>query len=402
MRLKTILVTVLVLAALSVVAFIATRPEAPKVADTRINKPLVDSSVIEKAMKLRIADAGKTVELTRQADGSWRVPSYYDFPADFGKLSGLIGNLTEAKLQRLVTSSPERIARLEFKDTKIELLDAADKTLFTVTLGKNAETGGGRFVRFGDEPKAFLASFTAWLDTEPKNWANTELLNLKADDIAKIEVPFAEGGPITFSRAKKEDPWTADKTPAGQKVKADRVSTLLSSLGTIRFSDTTAPDDANAAAAKANERLFKLETFDKKVIKVAMGRKPEEKKLKSPAATADGKTGPAALGSVAELIKKDENKEPAKPGEEKKDDKPLAPEFETIPAGPVFVTISNSDGATAPVNALMQKRAFQISDYTFTGLPQKADEMFEAAPPPPAAPADEKKDTEVKNPPVSK
>ena len=36
----------------------------------------------------------------------------------------------------------------------------------------------------------------------------------------------------------------------------------------------------------------------------------------------------------------------------------------------------------------MQKRAFQISDYTFTSLPQKSDELFEAAPPPaPAAPA---------------
>ena len=405
MRLKTILVTVLVLAALSIVAYIATRPDEPKVADTRLNKPLVESSVIEKAMKLRIADAGKTVELTRQPDGTWRVPSYHDFPADFSKLSGLIGNLTDAKLQRLVTSNADRISRLEFKDTKIELLDAADKPLFSVTLGKNPETGGGRFVRFGDEPKAFLATLNAWLDPEPKNWANTELLNLKADDIAKIEIPFAEGGPIVFSRAKKEDPWTTDKTPDGQRVKADRISTVLSSVGTIRFSDTNALDDANAAAAKANERLFKLETFDKKVVKIALGRKPEEKKLKTLAPTADGKTGPAALGSVADLLKKDEKKDAATPGEEKKDDKPLAPEFETIPAGPVFVSVAHSDGATAPVNAMMQKRAFQISDYTFTGLPQKAEEMFEPAPPPPptAPPAtDEKKTTEIKTPEVKK
>ena len=384
MRLKTILTSVLVLAVLSTVAFFATRPEEPKSADTRLNQPLVDRAVIEKATKLRLVDAGKTVELTRQADGTWRVPSYYDFPADFGKLSGIIGNLTDAKLQRLVTSSPERIARLEFKDTKIELLDAADKPVFSVTLGKNSETGGGRFVRFGDEPKAFLANLNAYLDAEPKNWANAELINLKADDIAKIEIPFAEGGAVTVSRAKKEDLWVAEKTPEGQRVKVDKVAAVLSSIGTVRFSDTTAPDDANAVAAKANERLFKLETFDKKVIKIALGRKPEEKKLKTPAPTADGKTGPAALGNISDLLKKDEKRDAAKPGEEKKDDKPLAPEFETIPAGPVFVNISHSDGTTATVNAMMAKRAFQISDYTFTGLPQKADEMFEPAPPPPA------------------
>ena len=378
MKIKTLIVSIVVLAVLAVGAYVLQRPTPPPPADARLNQPMVDRAAIEKAAKIRISDAGKNLELTRQADGSWKVPSYYDMPADFGKLSGFVGNLTEAKLQRLVTSNAERIGRLEFKDSKIELLDASGKVVFTVTLGKNPETGGGRFVRFGDEQKAFLASFSAWLDLEARNWANAELTNIKPDDVAKIEIPFAEGGPVTVSRAKKEDAWTADKTPAGQKVKADRVASLLSSVGTVRFTDSSATDDANAVAAKANQRAFKLTTFDGKTISVAMGRKPEEKKLKPPAPSADGKTGPAALGSVADLAKKEE----AKPGE-KKDDKPLAPEFETIPAGPVFAFVSNSD-ASAPVNSHMAKRAFQIAEYTFTGLPQKVDELFEAAPAPPA------------------
>lgn len=383
MKLKTLIVTVLVLAALSAGAYFARRPTPPPLPDNRINQSLVDRAVIEKSSKLRLSDAGKTVELTRQSDGTWRVPSYYDMAADFSKLSGFVGNLTDAKLQRLVTTSPNRIALLEFKDTKIELLDASDKPVLTLTLGKNAEVGGGRYVRIGDEQKAFLTNLSAWLDTESKNWANAELINIKADDVAKLEIPFAEGGPIKVSRAKKEDPWVAENTPAGQKLKADKISSILSSIGAVRFSDTNALDDANVAAAKANQRSFQIETFDKKVIKVAMGRKPEEKKLKPPTATADGKSGPAALGSVADLGKKEGE---AKPGEEKKDDKPIGPEFETIPAGPVFVMISHSE-SSAPVNGLMQKRAFQISEYTFTGLPQKADELFEPAPAAAPAPA---------------
>jgi hypothetical protein len=381
MKIKSLIVSILVLAALAGVAYVARRPAPPPTADARINQSLVDRAVIEKAARLRLSDAGKTVELVRQADGTWRVPNYYDMPADFTKLSGFVSSLSEAKLQRLVTSTPERVARLEFKDTKIELLDSEGKALLTVTLGKNPETGSGRFVRFADENKAYLASLSAWLDTEAKNWANAELTNLKPDDIAKVEIPFAEGGPITVSRAKKDDAWTADKTPAGQKVKADKIASLLSSIGVVRFSDTTALDDANAAAARANQRVFKLTTFDNKSVTVAVGRKPEEKKLKPLAASADGKSGPAALGSLSDLAKKED----AKPGEEKKDDKPLAPEFETTPAGPVFAAITHSE-ASAPINALMQKRAFQIAEYTFTGLPQKADELFEPAPPPAPAP----------------
>ncbi|WP_414662035.1 DUF4340 domain-containing protein [Horticoccus sp. 23ND18S-11] len=391
MKIKSLIVTVLVLAALSIAVFIARRPAPPAAADARINQSLVDSAAIDKAAKLRLSDAGKTVDLVRQADGTWRVPSYYDLPADFSKLSGFVANLTEAKIQRLVTSAPDRIARLEFKDTKIELLDAADKPVFSATLGKNAEVGGGRYVKFGAEAKAYLVNLSAFLDTEAKNWANAELLNLKADDIARIEIPFAEGGPIVVSRAKKEDPWTADKTPAGQRVKADKVATVLSSVGNIRFSDSTAPDDANAVVAKANLRSFKVTTFDNKSVTVALGRKPEEKKLKALAPAADGKTGPGALGSVADLTKKEEPAKDGKPA----DAKPLAPEFETIPAGPVFAFVAHSDAA-APVNAAMQKRAYQISDYTFTGLPQKADELFEPVPAAAPAPADKAKTEDKK------
>ena len=396
MKLKTLIVTILVLAAVSVGVYFVQRPAPPATSDARIGQSLVDRAAIEKATKLRLTDAGKKVELVRQGDGTWKVASYYDLPADFSKLSGFVGNLTDAKIQRLVTTNKERIERLEFKDTKIELLDASDKPVFTTTLGKNPETGSGRYVRFGDEQKAYLANLSAWLDTESKNWANAELLNVKADDVAKVEIPFAEGGPVVVSRAKKDDPWKAENGPENQKVKADKISSVLSAVGNIRFSETTPTDDTNAQAAKANLRTFKLTTFDHKTFTIALGRKPEEKKLKPPAATADGKSGPAALGSVTDLAKKDEKKEgDAKAGEEKKDDKPLAPEFETIPAGPVYAFVSTSD-ANASVNALMQKRAFQISDYSFTSLPQKAEELFEPAPPAAPSPTPDEKKPEPK------
>ena len=389
MKLKSIVRTIAILAALSAVAFFATRPTPAPVADTRIGQPLADRAIVEKATTLRLNDQGKTVTLVRQADATWKVSSYHDFPADFSKLATFIGSLTDAKLERLVTSSPARIALLEFKDTKIELLDATDKELWSVTLGKNPDTGSGRYVRYGAEAKAFLASLSAYLDTDSKNWANTELLALKVDDVAKIEIPFvaanaSEPTSLTVSRATKDAPWTAEKTPDGQKLKADKISAVLSSLSSIRFSETNDLTDANAVAAKATERLFKIETFDKKVLKVALGRKPEEKKLKPIAPPAEGQSALSSLGTAADMLKKDADGKPADPA------KPIAPEFETIPAGPVFVSIASSD-ASASVNALMQKRAFQISDYTFTSLPQKSDELFEPAPVAAPAKPDEKK-----------
>jgi hypothetical protein len=399
MKLKTLVLSVIVLAVLSALVFLARRPSAPPSQDARISQPLVAATLVEKAAKLRLTDQGKTVMLVRQPDGTWRDISYFDLPADFQKLSGFIGNLTDAKIQRLVTTNPERISRLEFKDTKIELLDAGDKELWSVIVGKSAEAGG-KFVKFDDEKKAYEANLSAWIDSEAKSWANAELLNLKPEDIAKVEVTFPDAAPVTVSRAKKEDAWTATPTPANQQVKADKVSSVLSSLGSIRFSDTNELTDPNVAAAKEHLRTFKLTTFDGKTYAVALGRKPEEKKLKPPTATTDGKTGPASLGSLSDLAKKDEKADDKKAGEEKKDEtKPLTPEYETIPAGPVFAFISSSD-ANAPINALTKKRAFQVNEYTFTGLPQKPDEMFEPAPAP--APKAEEKKAEDKKPETGK
>jgi hypothetical protein len=42
----------------------------------------------------------------------------------------------------------------------------------------------------------------------------------------------------------------------------------------------------------------------------------------------------------------------------------------------VFASIVSSD-PHAPVNEMMKRRAVEVDDYVFTGLPQKPDELFE-------------------------
>lgn len=371
MKLRTIVITVAALALVSAIVFFARRPAPPPSADPRLNQPLVNQSTLEEAAKLRVSDAGKTVTLTRQSDGTWRVADYHDFPADFQKLSSFVANLTDAKLQRLVTSNPDRIARLEFKDTKIELLDSSEKSLWSVTLGKHAESGGGRFVRFGDEPKAFLANLTAWLDTTAKNWADSTLIRLKPEDIAKIEL----GSPtdLTFTRESKEAAWTSPQTPESQIPDSSKLASLLTSLTSLRFSDTAALDDPKLAEAKPHSRTIKLTTFDNKTLALTFARKPEEKKPKpatpsEPASESQTTPNPEPPAPIA-------NSEPGTPDPE--------PITETIPAGPVFVSLSHSD-PDAPINELSAKRAFQIYEYTYTSLPQKPEDLFTAAPPPPA------------------
>jgi hypothetical protein len=359
MKNKTLAVAVVVLAALCALVYWFNRPPAPPPADPRVGQTVFASAAVEKAAGIRITDQGKTVTLARQADGSWRVDSYYGAPADFSKLSSLINDFTSVKIDRLVTRNPDRIARLDFGGTRVELLDGTGHVAVRVDLGRNADQGG-RFIRYDSEAQAYLANLTSWIDNEAKNWADSSLVNIKADDVARMEIRFPAAPPIVMTRVSKSGAWTAADLPAGKQLIADKVNSTLSTLTSLRFSDTSDLSDPQAAAAKSHALVFGLTAFDGKTVSIALGRRPEEKKLKAPAPTPASAKGPVPMA------------------------KPAAPEYETIPAGPVFAFIKTSD-PRAPTVEMMRKRSFQVDEYSFTGLPQKPSELLEAAPPKPPA-----------------
>ena len=414
MKLKTLALTVAALAVLSAVAWFLQRPPAAAAADPRVGQPVLDARAVNRAARIRLTDQGKTVLLVKQPDGKWLDSSYYDLPVDLSKLSRFTDDLASAKVQRLVSRNPEVLARLNFKDSTAALLDAAGKELWRLTLGKDAESGG-RFVKFDDEPKGYLASLNAFLDADAKNWADSLLVDLKPDEVAAIEIGFDTGEPVAATRAKKEDTWVAARAPAGQRIAEAKVTALLSSLTSLRFQDTSDLNDPNLAAARQHSRTVKLTTFDHKTITIQLGQKPEPKKPEAGSQPATPKpadeggkpeamTQEPAVGSqaaapansepnlfaVASANAETQNPEPAAPPAPASNPEPKTQNPEpaaaaaAAPASPVCAFIASSD-AGAPVNALMKKRAFQVYDWNLTSLPQKAAELFEPVPAPPPA-----------------
>ncbi len=360
MKIRNLAITVALLAVLSVVAYLSNRPQAAPSADPRVGKALLDPDTVSKAAGIVVADQGKKVELARSADGSWKVTSYYDLPADFDKVSpaGSGPQRGEGRPIRDGQSGAPRAPRIQGLANRAQRFRG--KEIWRLTLGKSSDSGNGRFIRFGDEPKAFFSGMHVWLDTDAKGWANAQLVSVKQDEVAKLEIPFDAGPSVVVSRSKKDAPWAAADIPSGKKLLPEKVSSVLSTLASLRFSDTTDPKDPSVAEAAKHMKTFKLTTFGGTTLTVALGRKPEEKRLKPPV--------PDAKEPLASLAKGADGKPEAKP---------ITPEYETIPAGPVFVEISSSE-PKAPVNELMKRRAFQVEEYSFTALPQKADELFEA------------------------
>lgn len=366
MKPKPLAISVVVLALLAAIAWYLQRPPAAPPPDPRVGHPVLADATLGRADQVRLTDQGKTVLLKKSAGGKWVDASYYDLPVDFSKLSQFTDGLVKAKVRRLVSRRAPVLARLGFKGTTVTLLGGGGKPLWKLTFGKEADSGG-RFIKYDDEAKAYLADLTSYIDSDPKNWADSTLVNLKSADVASIDIGFAPGKSVTVSRTKKGADWESSGTPAGQRVKASAVSDLLSSLTSLRFKNTTAPDDPAVKAARAHSRTVTITTFDHRTLTIGLGRKPAEKVPAPVPAKPKPKTGKSAS--------KTKSKAP-----------PKKPKEKTIPAGPVYAFVHSSN-AKAPVNALMKKRAFQVFSWNFTSLPKKPTDLFEPVPKPPAAKA---------------
>jgi hypothetical protein len=356
MNLKPLLIVVIVLALLSGVAWFATRPSAPaSAADDRTGESVVLADQIAAAPRVTITENGNTVELARGGDQTWRVASYYDLPADFPKLTRLVSQLTEAKIDRFVTADPERVKRLGFDGTQIIFhgADAAAAPLLSLELGRTAENGG-RFIRRAGEPRSYLARLSLWLDTEPKNWADSALLSIKPADIAKVGFTFPDAPPLTLARKDKDTPFAPEPAREGWKLKTAALDSQLDTLTALRFKDTAEPDNPDAVDARKHARTVTLTTFDHRTLTLTMGRRPAV-----PKPAASEKTDTAADGTAA----------------------PPETKAEETPAGPVYIQIADTK-TDSPVAALMQKRAVEIYDYPFTGLPASPDALLEKEEPP--------------------
>jgi hypothetical protein len=358
MRLRPLLITLAVLLPAAGAVWWLQRPAPPaQSTDARLGQRVADPAGLASATRVRLKAQGKTAELARTDDGRWTVAATDAapaLPADASRLTRLAADLVSPKVERLVTENPTRIATLELDATEVAFLDAAGKTLLELDLGKNAD-GGGRFLRYGSEAKAYLARLNASIDADPTNWRDSALVALKNDDIASIAFAFSGAAPVVVSRPDAKTGWTSPAAPAGQQVKATTVNTQLTNLTGLRYTQVAPNLDPGVIAARVLTRDVTLTTFDGRTVKISLGRAPEVPKPAKPATppSADGSTPPS---------------EPAEP---------------PAPPRPVYLEINDSK-PDAVLAAAAKTHAFEIGEWIHSGLPATSADLFEPVPAPPA------------------
>ena len=219
------------------------------------------------------ASAPKVLEVKR-SQGSWTIPSHYNYPADggtrVGKTSGGVRNVVRGRLVTRDSKQHEDLGVVDpfFEDDKIKgrgkrvvLKDATEGVLVDMIIGKSVPDGDNLvFVRDADDSAVYTARLGAYKTDEEDqstdtsydvssrfvDWVETDLLKLKSDDIRGISVSdysvneqtaaIEERSLSRFTRAAGGTEWASSQTPEGKRVLKDTVDKLLSQATSLRLS----------------------------------------------------------------------------------------------------------------------------------------------------------------------
>jgi len=182
---------------------------------------------------IRIDGPDKQAVTLHKGD-SWKTAA--GFPADSGKVSGILQRLSELKHGLAVATSASSLARFKLSDDDFErhlVLSKAGKVVAELYLGKGA---GARqsYARDGEHQTVYSVSLGSYeLPLDESQWQDKGLLQISADQVNELE--FAGIALTRNSNGDKKSVWRASPMPAGKQLDQHAVEQVLHLLATLRF-----------------------------------------------------------------------------------------------------------------------------------------------------------------------
>jgi len=171
---------------------------------------LTTATATAAAARIEVTHAGHTLTLARDGD-TWTVPAQDGRAVHPGRAEALLAAMAATTLAEPRTADPARYTRLGVEDadapnatsTLVRVLGSDDVAVAALVLGHvdPADHGGGMFVRRPGEQQTWLARSTVAASPEQADWLDMRLLDMSAEDIAKITVDSAAGTHLELTRA---------------------------------------------------------------------------------------------------------------------------------------------------------------------------------------------------------
>ncbi len=276
MKPRTLLITLL---ALGIIAWLAVTlsnrnltPPASIVGQALLsNQTLVATNTIE------IKDSTEPQPLILQLDTQanlWRINSYHNAPANLTRIAKLTDDLQGSKIQREVTSNPDRFPRLGLGERTITFRDDQNKTIYNLQLGKTSE-GGGLFAKRENDSAAVEIHPQIFFSARPDEWLARDLFQFKPEDITALTVELPDGSKSIYQRGPEKQWQLVEPTPPeGKTINTEIPQRILQLLLTTSFFQHHIRGDTEAIPAYENSREITFSLSDGETFSLRIGRRP--------------------------------------------------------------------------------------------------------------------------------
>lgn len=328
MKAKTVLILLVAAGVLAALSFLRDGGEK-RSGEVQMGDQLFADLPVNAVVSVTIADAESMVTLVK-GDTFWQVQERSGYPADFDELRDLVVKLSRLKIGRSFSASPESLARLSLlapsasepsaRGKQITLKDQSGEVLADVILGQSRETGsaggGGQYLKMAALDTVFLVDGSfQFLKTEPAEWLEKEILDIKAVDVKSVTC-FGEneGTPLyTLSRPGEGDPAVLTPVPPGRTADQAKIDQVFDALAPLSIDDVQAGGNGKPTGAAAGTTRLIYQLYDGRQVIIV----PEY----------DGKEKHSLRVSAAASTP-----EPAASVVEARGETPVKPEAEAAPA----------------------------------------------------------------------
>ena len=204
--------------------------------------------------------ASARVFKVQKVDGTWRIPSHHNYPADgedrlaktartlIGVKRGAVASRVAADHERFGVVDPlgEASDTLKGRGQRLTLMKDSEIAVADLIIGKKLPEGENRYyVRHPEEKETYITELEVDISTKFGDWVEADLLKLDRDDLTKLEAKstkvdgpsFSEVVDATLSRANSTDDWALNElNEETEEVNKDDVTAMVNVLDNLKLS----------------------------------------------------------------------------------------------------------------------------------------------------------------------
>ena len=189
---------------------------------------------------------GKTLVTLRRVGGEWQLAERAGWRGDGARIAQYLAQLAQARRAEAKTDSLAMYPRIAVEDVSdpqaggTELALSGRGIAARLLLGKPHRLSGGRYVRLGGQPRAWLCDLDVGFDADPVAWLDHRLVEVPLAHVQQVRIRPRVGP--TFALVNRDDRFRPDDAPPAAMRDSHAGDDIASAIVAFDIEDVAADD----------------------------------------------------------------------------------------------------------------------------------------------------------------